>query len=86
MERNDEDVEIVVPQANSQCMFISKSTISFAKGRSFISEYVIEDMLPFSTVKSLAFKMLVNSSYIFGPQVNAYQRDIPVCGRKSTFS
>jgi len=58
--KNDEDVEIVAPQAKRQCMIVGKSTISLAKTRSLISEYVVEDMLPLSTVKSPAFRKLVS--------------------------
>ena len=57
---NDEDVEIVASQAKRQCMLVSKSAISLAKARSLISEYVIEDMLPLSTVESPAFRKLVS--------------------------
>ena len=59
--KNDEDVEIVAPQAKRQCVLVSKSPISIAKARSLISEYVIEDMLPLSTVESPAFRKLVSS-------------------------
>ena len=58
--RNDKDVEIVAPQAKKQCMLVSKSAISLAKARSLVSEYVIEDMLPLSTVESPAFRKLVS--------------------------
>ena len=37
-----------------------QSAISPAKARSLISEYIIEDMLPLSTVKSPAFRKLVS--------------------------
>jgi len=54
--RNDGDVDIVAPQANRQCMFVSGSAISPAIIRSSASEYVIEDMLLLSTVETLAFR------------------------------
>ena len=59
--KNDEDVEIVASQAKRQCVLVSKSPISIAKARSLISEYVIEDILPLSTIESPAFRKLVSS-------------------------
>ena len=58
--RYDEDAEIVALQTNRQCMLLSYSVISLAKGRSLILEYVIEDMLPLSAGTSLAFKKSVS--------------------------
>ena len=58
----NEDTEINVgSKAKRQCMFVSKGPVSLAKTRSLVSEYVIEDMLPLSTVESPAFRKLVNS-------------------------
>jgi len=51
--KNDEESIIVAPQAKGQCMFVSRSAISPAKIR---SEFVIEDILPLSMVKSPAIE------------------------------
>lgn len=61
--RNDEDAKIVALQANRQCIFVSYSAISLANTRSLISEYAIEDMLPLSTVTSLALKKSVSGIF-----------------------
>ena len=45
---------------DSVYLLVTKCTISLAKARSLISEYVIEDMLPLSSVKSPAFRKLVS--------------------------
>ena len=56
----NEDAEIVGSKAKRQCMFVSKGPVSLAKTKSLVSEYVIEEMLPLSTVESPAFRKLVN--------------------------
>ena len=47
-------------QPKRQCTFLSKSTVSPTRLRTLISEYIIEDMLPLSTVESQAFRRLIS--------------------------
>ena len=46
-------------QQKQQCTIANKSIISATKIRGLISEYVIEDVLPLSTVESPAFRKLI---------------------------
>ena len=46
-------------QPKRQCTLLSKSTVSPTRLRTLISEYIIEDMLPLSTVESQAFRRLI---------------------------
>ena len=61
--KSDEEpeVEIMPPPAKRQCLLVSRGTISPAKVKGLLSEYVIEDMLPLSTVESPAFRKLITS-------------------------
>ena len=45
-------------QPKRQRTLVSKSTVSPTRLRTLISEYIIEDMLPLSTVESQAFRRL----------------------------
>ena len=47
-------------QPKRQCTFLSKSTVSPTRLKTLISEYIIEDMLPLSTVESQAFRRLIS--------------------------
>ena len=46
-------------QIKKQCTLPSMSKLNPTRFRSLVAEYIIEDMLPLSTVKSLAFKKLI---------------------------
>ena len=46
-------------QPKRQCTLLSKGTVSPLRLRTLISEYIIEDMLPLSTVESQAFRRLI---------------------------
>ena len=46
-------------QPKRQCTLLSKSTVCPTRLRTLISEYIIEDMLPLSTVESQAFRRLI---------------------------
>ena len=48
-------------QPKRQCTLLNKSTVSPTRLRTLISEYIIEDMLPLSTVESQAFRRLIGS-------------------------
>ena len=55
------EVEVVEPPMKRQCLLVSRSIIPPAKVKGLISEYVIEDMMPLSTVESPAFRKLISS-------------------------
>ena len=56
----DDTVDTDKPnQPKRQCTLVSKSTVSPTRLRTLISEYIIEDMLPLSTVESQAFRRLI---------------------------
>ena len=46
-------------QIKKQCTLPSMSKLNPTRTRSLVAEYIIEDMLPLSTVESLAFKKLI---------------------------
>ena len=51
------------PATKRQCTFSTKPAISPVKLRSLMSEYIVEDMLPLSTVDSPAFRKLIGGVY-----------------------
>ena len=46
-------------QIKKQCTLPSMSKLNPTRTQSLVAEYIIEDMLPLSTVESLAFKILI---------------------------
>jgi len=61
--RDSNEDEDGPPGPKRQCMLLNKPAISPMKLRSLMLEYVVEDMLPLSTIDSPVFRKLIGGVY-----------------------